>query len=324
MRVTQTRTSALLGEATLSPEARAVLQQVGSALDGHRRLVVHTHGLVALDHESPTATAAKENGYERQAKGRSAARARKGSTRREGPARGSRPAGAASRIGGVMLRAAYEGQVIRLAEAYPTLQTFPDGNGMWLLARSSIISGLAREATFLVALPYRSGAGPRAWGFWTAGGQSRWIGPRHTNFQDGSICAFSPHDGAWSEGGDLRTLLDLYSAWTLRHLHLEVFGRWPGKQYALFGADPPAQAYYRLSECKEDELCGCGSETRRYAECCKPFDQQWNVVDLMSFFLRKVPGGFNNRQPPASIVDFVEGRSAIPAIAAVHLQITSS
>jgi hypothetical protein len=195
---------------------------------------------------------------------------------------------------------------------------------MWLLARSSIISGLARDATFLVALPYQSGAGPRAWGFWTAIGLPKWIGPRHTNFQDGSICAFSPDDGAWFEGGDLRTLLDLYSVWTLRNLHFEVFGRWPGKQYGLFGADPRVQAYYRQIECNDDELCGCGSETRRYVDCCKPSDVQWNAIELMSIFLRHVPGGFSTRRPPPSIVEFVEGRSALPRIADVHLQITSA
>jgi hypothetical protein len=100
-----------------------------------------------------------------------------------------------------MLRAAYEGQVTRLAEAYPTCQTFADDEGMWLLARSSIISGLAGEAAFLVALPYRSGLGPRAWGFWTAGAETAWIGPRHTNFRDGSICAFSPDEGGGPKAG---------------------------------------------------------------------------------------------------------------------------
>jgi hypothetical protein len=307
--VTHTRTFPNPGEAALAPEARAVLQQVGAALDEHRLLRVHIDGLVALNKE--------ENGDERQGKRRSEARSRERAARRKGPPPGSRPAGTASRVGGDVLRVGYEGQVTQLIEAYPTLQTFPDEDGMWLLARSSIISGLAREAIFLVALPYRLGPGPRAWGFWTAAGQPRWIGPRHTNFPDGSICAFSSDDGAWSDGGDLRTLLDLYSVWALRHLHLEVLGRWPGKQYALFGADPRAQAWYRRIECKDEELCGCGSETRRYAECCKPSDLQGNIEELTSVF-RHWTGGFANRKPPASIMTFVEGRSAIPRIADVH------
>jgi hypothetical protein len=109
-------------------------------------------------------------------------------------------------------------------------------------------------------------------------------------------------------GGDLRTLLDLYSAWTVRHLHLEVLCRWPGKQYTVLGADPRVQIYYRRIECKDDELCNCGSETQRYAECCKPFDQQWNIIELMSLFPRQIVGGFSGRCLPASVVNFVEGR----------------
>ncbi|MBH5373390.1 hypothetical protein [Bradyrhizobium glycinis] len=194
---------------------------------------------------------------------------------------------------------------------------------MWLIAKSSIISGLMREATFLVALPYRSGAGPRGWAFWTADGQPRWIGPRHTNFYDGSICAFAPHDRVWFDGGDLTTLLDLYTVWTVRHLHLEVFGRWPGKQYALLGADPRVQAYYRKIECNDDELCGCGSETLRYAECCKQSDLQWDPMQLMSLFLSRVPGGFSTRRPPRSVLEFINGQSHLPRIAEVHLQMNS-
>jgi hypothetical protein len=213
--------------------------------------------------------------------------------------------------------------VTRLVEAYPTAQTFADDDGLWLLAKSAIISGLAREATFLVALPYRSGLGPRAWSFWTAAGRPSWIGPRHTNFQDGSICAFAPTDGTWSEGDELTTLLDLYSVWALRHLHLEVFGRWPGKQYGLQGADPRIQAYYRRIECKDGELCGCGSETLRYAECCKPSDLRLNVIELMSLFGRQVEGGFAGRRPPTSVGDFISARSALPRIAEVHLLIAS-
>jgi hypothetical protein len=210
--------------------------------------------------------------------------------------------------------------VIGLREAYRTLETFPDDDGIWLLAKSSIISGLAREATFLVAVPYRPGATPRAWGFWVAAGKHTWIGPRHTNFGDGSICAFSLDEGAWSEGGDLRTLFDLYTVWALRHLHLEVLGRWPGKQYSL-GVDPRVQAYYRIRENKPHELCGCGSETWRYAECCMTFDRQLDEVELMVHFLRLTPGGFNNRRPPTSVVAFIEGRSGLPRIANVPLQV---
>ena len=205
-------------------------------------------------------------------------------------------------------------------EAYPTLAAFPDKDGLWLLVKSSILPGLTREATFLVALPYRKGAGPRAWGFWTATNRSpMWIGPRHTNFEDGTICAFAPNDGAWTEGGDLRTLLDLYTVWAARRLFLEIFGLWPGKQYALIGSPLALQVHYRLSECRDDELCGCGSETLRYADCCKPGDLKWNRLQLIEHFMRTIPGGFASRKPPRQVVEFIDGRASLPPMVDVHL-----
>jgi len=321
--VTQTRTFSTASEAALSPEVRAVLQEVGAALDAHQPLRVHNHGLVALAEMFPGPVSYKENRYERQGKRRPATRPRERSSRRQGPSGGSWSASASSRFGGDVLHIAYEDQLTHLVEAYSTLQTFRDDDGTWLVANSRVISGLARQAMFLVALPYKPGIGPRAWGFWTEGRRKLWIGPKHTNFQDGSICAFAPTDAAWSEGGDLRTLLDLYTVWALRHLHFEHFGRWPGKQYALFGGDPLAQAFYRLRECRADELCGCGSETRHYAECCKPSDERQDFVQLAAHFLRQTNGGFSNRKPPSAIIDFVEGRSAIPQIAEVHFELAA-
>lgn len=324
VRVTQIRTFSTEGEVALTSDARAVLQRVGAALDAQQPVRVQNDGFVAVDNEFQT-TLPKENRNERQGKGKRGptAGSRQGPARRKRPPSRSRTAGAAPRISGDVLQANYKGQLAQLAEAYPTLKILDDDGGMWLLARSSLISGLAQQATFIVALPYKPGPGPRSWGFWTTGGH-RWIGPRHTNFGDGSICAFAPDEGAWSEGGDLRTLFDLYSVWALRHLHLEVFGRWPGKQYALYGADPRLQAYYRRVENKDDELCGCGSETRRYAECCKQSDLKIDVVEVISFLLpRTIPGGFATRRAPLPLVDFIEGRSALPKIADVHPLIAS-
>lgn len=306
---------------SLPPDTEEMLARIGEQLDAGRQPRVHNGGIV-----KPSSPAVelqplgkeKADGRSRR-KGRSAARSRQGSARRKGASRRPRSSGAEPRLGSDDLRAAYEGQVARVAEAYPTLQAFPDDDGMWLLVDSSVISGLERKATFLVALPYRPGTVAMAWGFWSEDGKISWIGPRHTNFGNGSICAFSPEDHVWSEGGDITRLLDIYTCWALRHLHLEVFGRWPGKQYSL-GAEPAIQALYRLTDCKDNELCGCGSESLRYAECCKPADLQWNRIDLMKYFLRNVPGGFQTRQPPESVVDFVCGDAAIPRIADVHPQ----
>lgn len=311
----------MTAETLLPPETKEMLALIGEQLDAGQQLRAHNDGVI----KPSTPAVARQPLGEEKADGRSwrtgrpAARSRQGAARREGASRRPRSSRAEARFGSDDLRTAYQGQVAHVTEAYSTLQAFPDDDGMWLLTDSSVISGLKRKATFLVALPYRAGTLAMAWGFWKEGGRFHWIGPRHTNFGNGSICAFSPEDRAWSEGGDVTTLLDLYSCWALRHLHLEVFGRWPGKQYSL-GWDPAIQALYRLTDCKDHELCGCGSETRRYAECCKPSDLRWNYIDLTKYFLHKVPGGFQSRQPPKPVADFITGRATIPCIASVHPQ----
>ena len=209
-----------------------------------------------------------------------------------------------------------------LTKAYPTVQAFPDDDGMWLVVRSAVLNGLLREATFLIGIPTHAGVEPRAWAYWKEEETFRWIGPRHTNFGDGSICAFSPDDGVWSDGGNLTTLVDLYSVWAFRHLHLEAKGRWPGKQYTLVRADPLAQAYYRSRECRDDELCACGSETRTYADCCKRADAQYKFTDMVSAFLQAAPDGFPSRRSPAAVADFITGRSSLPRIRDVHQRVT--
>jgi hypothetical protein len=317
VRVTQIRTVRAQGESPLGPTVRDLLHRVGAALDAHRPLRVRVHGVVAADEECAISMPSKESDNARQGKRGPATRPREGATRRKGPSDRSRSTGASPRVGGDVLRLRYEGQLEGLAKAYPTCRALPEQDGMWLLATSSIIEGLEREATFIVAVPYRSSVLIRGWGFWAGGAQPWWIGPRHTNFGDGSICAFSPHDSVWSEGDDLVRLMDLYSVWAARHLHLEAFGRWPGKQYS-FGVDTRMQAFYRQRECKDDELCGCGSETQRYAECCKPGDQQVDFIEAAGLFLQHVPGGFLSRKPPSAIITYIEGRSELPAIADIY------
>ena len=185
---------------------------------------------------------------------------------------------------------------------------------MWLHVESSVLEGLDRKATFLVALPFEAGLGLVAWGFWSNDEGHRWIGPRHTNFFNGTVCAFAESDRAWKEGGDLRTLIDLYTVWAFRHLHLEVVGRWAGKQHALAGHEP----YYRRMEFKDDELCSCPSG-RRYGECCKPADMKLNGLMLKTAFEAAMGRPFHERAPPRRIIDFVDGRGPLPAIKDVHV-----
>lgn len=296
----------------------SVLRELGQALDEQRPLRVHNRGVVSL---GLNLLQEKDIGDAGSTPPRPSAGPRQRTARRQGAADRPRPPRSPPRIGSTDLRAAYVGQAACLKEAYPSAQLHPDEKGTWLVADSLVLTGLPHRVTFLVALPDRPGAGVRGWAYWRGADGPVWIGPRHTNFQDGSICAFSADDHAWDEGGDLRTLLDLYTVWALRHLHLAHLGRWPGKQYALLHGHPHLQAYYRRVECRPDELCGCGSESRRYADCCGPSDQKANFIALASLFLRHVDGGFASRRPPESVVRSLDRGTPLPPIEEVHLQL---
>lgn len=148
--------------------------------------------------------------------------------------------------------------------------------------------------------------------------------PVTPTFRTAQFVPSRPLTGHGRRGGDLRTLLDLYTVWAARQLFLEVFGLWPGKQYALIGSPLALQVHYRLSECRDDELCGCGSETLRYADCCKPGDLKWNRLQLIEHFMQAVPGGFASRKPPAQVLDFIDGRTSPPLIAEVHMLVPAS
>jgi hypothetical protein len=318
VRVTQSRTPDDSEEVLLTGDVQAALREAGVALDQRQPLCVLDGGVVALDYWSARLPERTETDNERQATRGSAAGSRQGSTRRQRAPGGS--PGAESRIGINSLRPSYEAQLTELRNAYSTLQVFPDPDGMWLLVESAILTGLPRTAAFLIGVPDSPGMVPKAWAYWRHAGEYRWIGSRHTNFGDGSICAFSPEDNVWSEGGSLTALVDLYSVWAMRQLHLEVYGRWPGKQYTLTCSDTRAQAFYRLRECRDSELCGCGSETTRYAECCKPLDSRYNFVEMANAFLKQTPGGFVSRHPPEAVTSFIVRDSVIPSMKDVHLQ----
>lgn len=197
--------------------------------------------------------------------------------------------GAAPSVERPGIRARYEDELDSVQTAYPGTRIWHDEDGMWLLSESSVVRGLNRAAMFLVAFSW-SKAAVRAWGFWRDSVISvRWIGPRHTNFPDGSICAFDPIDRTWVFGDSIITLLDLYTVWALRHLHLELFDRWPGPQ-AVF------HPYERRVEFHPDESCGCGSD-RTYRQCCAPQDAARRLIPDFVSFARHFAGGTRALSP---------------------------
>lgn len=317
--VTQTRTSASKMEVLLTNDARAELQRIGDGLDARQPVGVRDRGIVILGPQPTSPTVQEKSNEQQQGAGGPAARSRQGSTRRQRSSDRSRAPRAGSRIVG--LAGNYAGQLENVQRAYPGATLLPDDHGVWLLARSQVIDGLAREAIFLIALPETPAVEPRGWAFWEQDGQVEWIGPRHTNFPDGSVCAYHPMlDKAWSPGGDLCTLLDLYSVWALRHLHLVVFDRWPGRQYAMPDELGQSDPYYRLTQFKEAELCSCGSN-RRYGECCRPHDLKLPFLSILHAFKRRNLGlGILGRAPPAEIPALIAqgGQKPPPSMLEVH------
>lgn len=197
-----------------------------------------------------------------------------------------------------------EKDLISVKEAYPNTQVWRQENGLWLRTESSLLPDYWRKAVFFTGISFRWPFIVRSWGFWVGGmqGSPIWIGPRHTNFPDGSICAFEPSDETWSFKDPIVALLDIYTLWAVRHLHLDFFGRWPGYQVAH-------HAYERILEIRGDEHCGCGS-SELYEKCCQKKDLNRDLVaDAVAFrFLNK------ERKPPDDVSKFICDQIEPPCI----------
>ena len=164
---------------------------------------------------------------------KSSNRPRKGNFRGPGTTGGPWPARETAPLVSTSLQTHYDEELDAIQMAYPGTQVWHQDDGLWLLTKSSLVTDLRQAAIFLTGISYAQ-SGVKAWGFWTHPlASATWIGPRHTNFPDGSICAFHPTDGTWLIGDPIVQLLDLYSVWAVRHLHLTVVGRWPGPQAVI-------------------------------------------------------------------------------------------
>jgi hypothetical protein len=185
------------------------------------------------------------------------------------------------------------------------MQHWQGDDGIWLLIESSLLPGRSPKANFIVGISFSSGI-VRAWGFQgSAAIGFEWIGPRHTNFSDGSICAFEPKDGTWVIGDSLVDLLDLYTVWAVRHLHFKVLGRWPGGQAVC-------HPYERILELRKDEHCGCANSQKLYGQCCMENDLERNRIFDAIRFTVLMRGGL--RKPPRSIVRFLLERAEPPPL----------
>lgn len=313
--VTQTRTSDPGLKAQLSGDAVEVLRQIGVALDQRRTVRVANTGVVLADTPLESDDGKVVDNEQRSRRPAAGSRQRPAGRKRT-PDR-PRTAGPRPRIGGLV--ASYEAQIANVSAAYPGAKLHRDPQGLWLFAESRILEDLQRRANFLIALPDTPQIEPRGWAFWREEEDVTWIGPRHTNFHDGSVCAFSSaKDDIWRPGADLRTLLDIYSVWALRHLHLEHVGRWPGRQYGLLDHLGLPDPYYRLIEFHLDELCSCGSN-ERYGNCCRAQDLKHDLSSIKVAFERRNGGrSIRERKPPESVVSFLQMNKTWPSILSVH------
>jgi hypothetical protein len=217
------------------------------------------------------------------------------------------PAGSAAPIERSGLANLCEAQLTECLAAYPGTRIWREREGMWLLVPSAVVDGSGRAATFLLALNWQLSQA-RGWGYWLDSVATvRWIGPRHTNFPDGSVCAFEPLDQTWRMGESMTALLDLYTVWAFRHLHLELFGRWPGPQSVR-------HPFERRTEFRANELCGCGSSSV-YRDCCFTCDAQRDVLSDVVNFVSHHHGGV--REPPRRLAQVALGTAEPPLITSV-------
>lgn len=293
--------------AFVSPEAKALLAEIGKQLDADCYPVIYNGGIVQPSNPSvQTHLQGKESEYdERTRERRSATRPRQRPARRQGPAYRPWPPSGTTPFVDAGVRRAYEAELEDVRSAYPGAKVWLRGKGVWLLTESLVLHGLTKRATFLTAVPFIRGSRAQAWGYWTTAISASWIGPRHTNFPDGSICAFEPRDDTWSIGESIIKLLDLYTLWALRHLHLELFGRWAGYQSVPI-------PYERLQELQDDEFCGCDRSHLRYSECCKSADLALDPQKTFVDFVMRTGGG--NREPPKWVLPVIWGSQLPPDI----------
>lgn len=281
--------------------AMADLREIGAQLDQNRFPRVHDGGIVVPRDAGRLGSTRGKEKADVSRKRRSSAGPRKGPAGWQGQAVRPGSAGGASPVLGADLRERYEGELGALLSAYPDTRVWKHEAGMWLLTESAVLSGLGKKATFFVLVPFARRFRVRTWAFWTTALSVNWIGPRHTNFPDGSICAFEPRDQTWVPGGSLVKLFDFYTVWALRHLHLETFDRWPGYQSV-------PEPFERLQELRDDEYCGCEKSHKLYGECCKPGDLEKRASGI-DFVLKR-----GRRQPPDDIVRFVRVRDQVPPL----------
>lgn len=287
-----------------------LLEKIGRDLDEGVYPIVHDGGIVEPDQSCGRL---EESGKEGMSNGQEAARRpaagpRKRTTGRpwsSGGPTATRP-GSASASSSILsqreLSKDATADLDGVAGAYPQVQFRSAPDVVWLLNWINPIRGLDERTLLVTAYPFDRTRNIVSWS-WSSLALI-WIGPRHTNYPDGSICSFEPTDRSWQQGQSLTTLLDLHVVWVARHIFMRRFGHWPGQQ--IFHT-----AWERLNEHLPGELCGGCDSGRRYEDCCRPFDQAIDPMDRWISFMKWTKGKCDRRVPTA-VRKFVYGIRKTP------------
>lgn len=208
------------------------------------------------------------------------------------------------------LEVAYGDQFRTLVRHYDAL-AFDDRNGLWVVVSSYPLGSRGPKVHFLIAVPLEERLAPRAWAFIKTGARAKLMSLKHTNFPDASICAFTPDHWQWPNADGLLGLVDIYALWTVRKLHRDRFGWWPGPQLG-------ACAYYRLQEFDPREDCGCGSN-KRYSQCHLPADALADRTAAAEEFRRLFKTDYQDRRPPEQVLEAARSSwRKMPSMATVY------
>lgn len=270
---------------------REDLMHIGDALDANRVVHVLQGGSVTPD---PSRVPFRGSGQhpessretERQGSHRPAAGPREGSANASTVASGP----ADQVLGDPRLAEAQRKDVAEASRWRPQMRLLLAPPVLWIHYWFRPLENCPYKVFLLVAYPQDSSPiTPAGWAWWHDGikigrEHTHWGGPTPggTHWGEASICASEEKDD-WDVGDPLINLLDLYSVWVARHLYRQVFGRWPGPQYLH-------TEYERLTfHHQRGELCGCGSLTKRYEECCLETDLAVPTDEIIRRFRQRSP-----------------------------------
>ena len=192
---------------SFSEAALAQIRDVGLAIHHGRPIGAGQFGEIVV--LNPEAADQKETCDERREDGaqRPTAGTREGRQGAQAPTAHSRQAV------GVPRRRTYWPELQQLKDEYPNSVRVKDRLGIWYMVPVFPLGKAGPCAMMITGIPDDTNARILTWGFWASDRRTAWIGPRHTNYPDGSICAFVENELVWRDGDPLLPYYDNLSEW---------------------------------------------------------------------------------------------------------------